>query len=152
MSVKLAPGVSRRSVAVAISCGVISVIPNTFAWRMISSENRSPLFGIMRRQALPLAHHVLLEIDDDLDQPAPGIFDRHAGAFEVFAQFSRVLALVGARRRQVGRRPWRRRAQRRDLRLQAGDLVLQARDLFVERGAVFRYRLERPADRVRAAE
>src|SRR5450631_1512636 len=82
------------------------------------------------------------------------MFECGAGAFEVFAQFSRVLAFVSRRRRQLGRRPrrWRGLAQRRDLRLQARDLALQARDLLLQRGAVFRYRLARPADGVRTAE
>ncbi len=77
-----------------------------------------------------------------------------AGAREVFAQSSRVLALVGRRRRQVRRRPrWRwRRAQRGDLPLQARDLILQARDLLLQRGAILRHRLAGPAGGVRTAE
>src|SRR5665647_3801390 len=98
ISVKPAPAVSTRSVAVAISWGTISVMADIFAWRMILSENRCPLFGIMRCRASALAHHVLLEIRDDLDQPAPGVFDGHAGALDVLAQFDGVLALVGRTR------------------------------------------------------
>ena len=65
---------------------------------------------------LTLAHHVLLQLDDDLDQPPPGVLEGGAGVREVVAQFSLVLAFVGRRRRQVGRRRRRRRfAQRRDL-------------------------------------
>ena len=111
------------------------------------------------RAGSALAHHVLLKIDDHLDQPAPGIFESDAGAREVVA-FAVLILLVTAllrrrrRRRQIGRRRGggggSRNAATCALRLATSSL--QARDLLFQRGAVFRHRLAGPADGVRTAE
>src|SRR5579864_9094187 len=134
ISVNPAPDVFKRNVTVAINCGVTSVIPNS----------RSAIVNSA------LAHHVFLEIDDHLDQALPGIFDSGAGARQIMTQLD---GIILARRRQVCRRPRRRRlVQIGDLPFELRDFVLQPRDLLLERRAVFRHHLAGPADAVRTAE
>ena len=159
---KPAPGVSRRSVALAISCGADRVMAERRPGMTSPSLQAAAVAAGARGGAgSALAHHVLLQLDDDLDQPAPGIFESDAGAREVLPRSlaSSVLSALA-----VGRRPAAAtsrpaaaaaaaaRARRRPPPCRPATSSLRRADLLLERGAVFRHRLAGPADCVRTAE
>src|SRR5262249_50511039 len=122
MSVNPAPGVSTRSVALAINCGVTSTMADM---RPGMDTSRSAL-----------AHDVFLQADDHIDQPPPRSLEVVFRARDILLgrQFDRQIVAFVSRPRQVRWRPrrwWRRLgvgnfpAQRRTLVVQLGNRRIQ---------------------------
>src|SRR4029077_1799627 len=129
ISKKPSPEVSSASTA----CAMVST---RALWMAVSSRKAAPS---------ALVHHLLLRPRHRIDEAVPQPADIGHGAIDigVVGQADGDVVVVRALRRHAGRQ---RQAARQQGLLERGILAAQPRDLALERGAIFRRRLARPAN------